>query len=293
MPKLAAFLAAIIGFGGVAASPITRGGAAITFLAGAFRADPIYIGAFHTDSQRAVVTKDLPADFAVPEAMKALYGNYDAATKSSSFKLARGFPNTFFDKPGKVAASAFLAAGVTDSGATKVFLLTYAVPFRAPAFDCHACAPVIGVAVFAKKGAAWVVESANKAFSVLGNWGGPPNAEVLRIGPDRGAFELTPGNTDQGESFASVMILLPWKGAIRDVFDAQTEWPGQTDCGDGAGGCRDLSADVSFERGANADYDDIVVKISATETDAGGKDAEVHREQKWKFSDGKYVREGR
>jgi hypothetical protein len=75
MPKLAAFFAAIIGFGGVAASPITRGGAAIAFLAGAFRADPIYIGAFHSDSQRAVVTKDLPADFAVPEAMKALYGN--------------------------------------------------------------------------------------------------------------------------------------------------------------------------------------------------------------------------
>jgi len=234
--------------------------------------------------------KDVPADFAVADAMKALYGNYDPAKKISIYKLTKTFQNSYFDKPGKVAVYPFLVAGASDSGTTKVFMLTYAIPAGAPIFDCHACAPVIGVAVFAKKNGSWAAESALNAFNPLGNWGGPPNAEIVRIGPDRAAFQLTPGGTNQGETFSLVMFLVPWQGGIREVFEAQTDWPEQTDCGDGMGYCRDVSAEVSFERGANPDYDDIVVKLSATETDSHDKDVQVHRVQRWNFADGKYVR---
>ena len=275
MRKRTAIIAAIIAVCGVAASPITRGGAAISFQ----KYEP-----------HVVSMKDVPADFSLPDAMKELYGNYDPARKSSIFKLTKTFKGSFFDKPGKVEVQAFLAGGVADSGATKVFLLTFAVPARSPMFQCHACAPVIGAAVFAKKSGAWSVECENKALSVLGNFGGPPNAEIIRIGPDRGAFELDPGNTFQGETTAETLILLPWKGELSEAFSAKTDWPEDTDCGDGMGGCRDMSAKISFERGANTDYDDIVVKISATETDAHDKEVQVHREQHWKFANGKYAR---
>ena len=46
-------------------------------------------------------------------------------------------------------------------------------------------------------------------------------------------------------------------------------------------------------RGADPDYDEIVLTISGTETSAKtGKDEKVRRVQNWKFVDGKYVRVG-
>jgi len=276
-----AFIAAIVMLSGVAALPRERGGAAIfSQTAGA-------------PAAKAEAPLALPADFSLPDAMKALYGNYDPAKKTSTFRLVKKFPNTFFDKPGKVEVHEFLAAEAMDSGAMKVFVLTYAVPAAAPEFSCHACAPVIGAAIFAKKGGAWAVESAEKAYDVLGNWGGPPQAAIVRAGPDRGAIELTPANTKQGGTEASTVILLPWKGEIREAFSAETESTEASDCGDG-NQCADKTGEVSFARGANPDYDDIVLTIAGTETSAKtGKEVKVQRVQKWKFSDGKYVRVAR
>lgn len=276
MLKRTAFTSAIIWICGVAALPLAGGGAA-TFL------------------QKAVPASDLqqnlPADFNLAAAMKMLYGNYDPLAHTSTFRMSRGYSHTFFDKPGKVDARAFLAAGAADSGTTKVFVLTAAVPHGSPEFDCHACAPLIGAAVFAKNGGGWAVEASNKEVDVIGNWGGPPSAEMVRVGPDRAGFELKPGNTNQGETVGSVMILVEWKGGIRTAFSAETLSTETSDCGDGMGDCRDKSGEISFVRGENADYDDIVLTISGTEASPKtGKDEKVQRVQNWKFVDGNYVR---
>lgn len=279
MGSRTAFLAAIITFCGVAALPITRGSAATYFIQNG-----------PPKSSAAAALPPVPPDFSLPDAMKAVYGNYDPAKKTSTFRLAKKFPNTFFDKPGKVAAKEFLAAGAADSGGTKVFLLTYAVPAAAPEFSCHACAPVIGAAIFAKKNGAWTLETAEKSLDVLGNFGGPPRASVVRVGPDRAAFELHPGNTNQGETVADTMILLPWKGEIRVALDVETESTVTSDCGDG-NECADKQSEISFARGANPDYDDLVLTISGTATNAkSGQGVPVRRVQTWKFADGKFVR---
>jgi len=279
MGSRTAFIAAMICVCGVAALPRTRGGAA-TF--------------FQKAAPSAVSQQSVPADFDLARAMKLLYGNYDPLAHTSTFRLTKSYPHTFFDKPGKVDARAFLTVGASDGGAMKVFLLTAAVPHGSPEFDCHACAPVIGAAVFAKNGAGWAVEASNREFDVIGNWGGPPTAEIVRLGPERMGFELKPGNTNQGETVGSVMILLAWKGGIREVFDAETISTETSDCGDGMGQCRDKSGEISFVRGEDEDYDDIVLTISGTEINAKtGKEEKVRRVQNWKYSDGKYVQVGR
>jgi hypothetical protein len=278
MGSRTAFIAAMICVCGVAALPRTRGGAA-TF--------------FQKAAPSSALQQSVPADFNLAAAMKLLYGNYDPLAHTSTFRLSKTYPHTFFDKPGKVDARAFLAAGVSDSGATKVFVLTSAVPHGSPEFDCHACAPLIGAAVFAKNGAAWAVESSNKEFDVIGNWGGPPAAEIARVGPERAGFELKPGNTNQGETVGSVMILLPWKGSVREVFDAETVSTETSDCGDGMGECRDKTGEIAFVRGTDPNYDDIVLTISGTETnEKSGKEEKVRRMENWKFADGTYVRVG-
>ena len=86
-------------------------------------------------------------------------------------------------------------------------------------------------------------------------------------GPDRGAFELHPGNTNQGETVAATVILLPWKGEIREAFNVQTESSVPGDCGDG-NECADKNGEISFVRGDNPDYDDLVLTISGTGTSA-------------------------
>lgn len=269
------FAVAIIGVCGVAALPPARGGAAIQSQRG---------------TASSVLQQNLPEDFNLPAAMKSLYGNYDPLAHTSTFRTSRAYPHTFFDKPGKVDARIFLATGAEDSGATKVFVLTAAIPHGSPEYDCHACAPLIGAAIFAKNGTSWTVESSNKEFDVLGNWGGPPQAEIVRVGPQRSGFELKPGNTNQGETVGSVMILLAWKGGIHTVFSAETLSTETSDCGDGMGNCRDKSAEITFVRGENADYDDILLTISGTElNDKTGKDEKVRRVQNWKFVEGKYA----
>src|SRR5271154_4283609 len=279
MGSRTAFIAAMICVCGVAALPRTRGGAA-TF--------------FQKAAPSAVSQQSVPADFDLARAMKLLYGNYDPLAHTSTFRLTKSYPHTFFDKPGKVDARAFLTVGASDGGAMKVFLLTAAVPHGSPEFDCHACAPVIGAAVFAKNGAGWAVEASNREFDVIGNWGGPPAAEIVRLGPERMGFELKPGNTNQGETVGSVMILLAWRGGIHEAFEAETISTETSDCGDGMGQCRDKSGEIEFVRGADPDYDDIVLTISGTETsEKTGKDEKVRRVQNWKFSDGKYVRAGK
>jgi len=56
------------------------------------------------------------------------------------------------------------------------------------------------------------------------------------------------------------------------------------------GNCRDKSAEITFVRGENADYDDILLTISGTElNDKTGKDEKVRRVQNWKFVEGKYA----
>jgi hypothetical protein len=267
---------AIIGICGVAALPLARGGAAIQSPRG---------------TASSVLQQNVPEDFNLPAAMKSLYGNYDPLAHTSTFRTSRGYPHTFFDKPGKVDARIFLATGAEDSGATKVFVLTAAIPHGSPEYDCHACAPLIGAAIFAKNGASWTVESSNKEFDVLGNWGGPPQAEIVRAGPQRSGFELKPGNTNQGETVGEVVILLAWKGGIHTAFSAENLSTETSDCGDGMGNCRDKSAEITFVRGENADYDDIVLTISGTElNEKTGKDEKVRRIQNWKFVEGKYVR---
>ena len=95
---------------------------------------------------------------------------------------------------------------------------------------------------------------------------------------------------ESGETVAATVILLPWKGEIREAFNVQTESSVPSDCGDG-NECADKSGEISFVRGDNPDYDDIVLTITGTGTSAKtGKDVPVRNVQTWKFADGKYVR---
>jgi len=75
-----------------------------------------------------------------------------------------------------------------DNGIKKFLLLTKSIPVGAP-FGCHACAPLIGAAIFSKKNNFWKVESQNKFLLYAGEYGQAPLAKLI-LNKSRPTIEL-------------------------------------------------------------------------------------------------------
>jgi len=241
----------------------------------------------------------IPADFKVADAMKLVYGNFDPSTQSSVSALPPGSEkNSFFDDAqggNGIEVRPFWAGQAKESGASKVFLGTYAGPLEG-GYGCHGCAPLIGMAIFVKTSAGWVIESSTKTAIFHGEWGKPPSAHILRIGSDRVGVELVlPG------FYTYDSILVPWKGEIRQAFgEIIAEGNGQV-CSDEdidyddeslkPQPCVRTQKEISFVKGANPDYDDMVLTLSGTTLSEQRpyKITEVSETERRVFSDGKYV----
>jgi hypothetical protein len=64
--------------------------------------------------------------------------------------------------------------------------------------DCHACAPMVGLGIFAYRKGHWTVESSGTMRA--GAWGQPPpDIEVVQIGPQRYGFMFS--MTDGGQGY--------------------------------------------------------------------------------------------
>jgi Bacterial Ig-like domain (group 2) len=234
----------------------------------------------------------IPTDFDVANAMKSLYGNFDPSTQSSVSDLPAGAQqDSFFKTAAGIEARAFFTAGVEESGVGKVFLGTYAGPLG-EGYVCHGCPPLIGMAVFVKTNAGWVVESSTKTAVFSGAWGKPPDAHILRIGPDHFGVEL---QVSGFSTYAS--ILVPWNGEIRQAFGEMIgEGNGQV-CGgeEGMQPCVRSEERITFQKGANPEYDDMLLTLSGTALTEHPpyKIIELTGTQRRVLSDGKYVPAGR
>lgn len=235
----------------------------------------------------------VPPEFDLANAMKSIYGNFDEAAKTSVFIVPEDFPHHFFEQGDRAVASAFFIAKGRDSGAEKMFLVIDAVLPMPTYFKCHACAPLIGAAVFVKSGGAWRIESSSTAILVDGNSGYPPDARLIEIGPQRMGIELKDTYVGQGSTTTFIAMLIPWHGEIRDAIEVII---GDDDLGECRKGvdCYKTRRQVRLVRGANPDYDDVVVTTSGTERDEKrGAVVRVRGVETWRFSEGKYLREGK
>lgn len=112
------------------------------------------------------------------EAMKQLYHEYDAASKTAQWvctaaqaqsKGTEGWPCS--KDYATVTISQVLMAEVEEDGVEKVYVVASAAPDGSPGgYDCHACAPAVGMAVFAWKTDHWELQSANPATGFYAGW---------------------------------------------------------------------------------------------------------------------------
>lgn len=119
--------------------------------------------------------------FSEEQAFVMLYGNYDSTHQISIWENVV-FPSKrdkyfFWDKKTAIVSSV-LFVPFKDNGIEKYFLLTKSIPVGIP-FDCHACAPLIGAAIFKKSNHLWKVESQNRFLLYADEYGKAPLAKFV------------------------------------------------------------------------------------------------------------------
>jgi hypothetical protein len=174
----------------------------------------------------------LPAQtpFSVPDALTKLYHQYDPKTKTAQWVCTRkqmsgpivGWPCTKEDTT--VEVSVDLMSQVTEGADTRIYLATNAEPSQDPdGFGCHLCAPAVGAAVFVWRGQRWELESSNVAIGFIGGYGGPPEASLVAVGPDKHGLLMWWGDEGQGFSSSYKELLLPIGNTVENAWSIEDE----------------------------------------------------------------------
>ncbi len=103
-------------------------------------------------------------------------------------------------------------ADFSEGGVEKSVVITRLTPVPEDEFRCHACAPVIGGAVFAFRDNGWKIES---RAQILG-WGtgGGNYFSLLKIGPDRYGVLYRLEDDHQGYEQKRIKLLVPFRGTL-------------------------------------------------------------------------------
>lgn len=170
----------------------------------------------------------LPQD----EALRQIYNNYDAKTKTAQWVCTDAQKKSQEIHEGwacdqenaAVSIAALLMAEVQESGTTRVYVAASAKPTNSPGgYECHMCAPAIGVGVFAGRGEHWILESANAAVGFYGSWGGPPSVDLVKAGPEKHGLILWAGYAGQGYSSSNKVLVVPLDKSVSEVWRIDDE----------------------------------------------------------------------
>jgi len=246
------------------------------------------------------------ADFDVPAAMRTLFGNFDPKTESSDYDVPQ---TTVLDLTGSdfkvgddIVVQPLRTLEAIENGKRKVILLTFAVPKESfgpspdylDRFQCHACAPLIGAAVFVRGDAGWSVESSRTVVARGGGFGHPPTEfRIVAVGPHRIGIEMTYGDIGQGEESISKVIMVPWDGKVDMALRYIAANNNKGACGADADGmpCFSNHRRLEFVVDANRDYYEILLRLSGTDM----TEAEPYRSkavrgwERFTFKDGAYM----
>lgn len=232
--------------------------------------------------------------FTVPQAMRMFYGNYDQNSQTSLASLPKDKGSLPAAGEELMANRMFFNAFIGSPGAQSFVLVTYAVPSSGQSFDCHACAPIIGMAVFSQKRSKWTMDASNRAVTFAGAWGTPPaSIQLVQIGANRYAVQIRDVGGGQGESTAVLELLIPWNGTVNrglmrivsDAYICDAE-------GDGLP-CYSNQRTVKFIQNSKAEYYDLELEMTGTDLVGGNgtpmQAKTVHSLETLKFENGSYV----
>jgi len=230
--------------------------------------------------------------------MATLFGNFDAKSGTSHSNISQATANRLKDQNFKSGAEIVVrplrVLEAQEVGKQKVILLIYSVPRVEWNFDCHACRPYIGEAVFVRDEKRWKVESSGDMITEAGGFGHPPHDfRVVQLGPRRIGLEMINSDGGQGETTILNALFVAWNGKVNEALHFFAH-------DDDLGGCVEIPCysnhrSISFVPGANSDYFDVVLALSGTDmTDQlPYRRKPVHGVERFAFTDGFYKSQSR
>jgi hypothetical protein len=164
------------------------------------------------------------------QAIHAIYGDYDAATKTSAWSCPQSIGSHPEDclwgnnELERVSVQVIFSTQIEEGDVFRTYVVTSAIPFQLAGdkYDCHACAPEIGIGIFLFKDGDWHVESKNSAALAYGAWGEPnDDISVVKIGRSLYALMFTRTDGGQGYLATNSWLLAADKENIETIWQFQ------------------------------------------------------------------------
>jgi hypothetical protein len=230
--------------------------------------------------------------FTVAQAMKTFYGNYDVRTQTSTTRLPKD--TTSLPAPGEeqMTVRVLFHSFVGEPVGRRLFLVTYAVPANDNSYGCHLCAPVIGMSVFRRSKGKWTMEASNRAVTLIGDWGEPPRRlDLVQIGSHRMAVKIIDVYRGQGETTATLEILVPWNNTIKLGLQRTIADDDKGMCDPAGLACYQNHRRISFTPRADSEYFDVELELTGTDLPLNsprGRSRKVNGSEIYRLDNGTY-----
>lgn len=235
--------------------------------------------------------------FDIAQAMRMFYGNYEVKKQASLAKLPKEKSSLPAAGEEQMIVRMLFNSFNDDAGAQSLVLLTYAVPSSDETYYCHACAPIIGMAVFSQKGSRWTMDASNRVVTFAGEFGKPPtDIHLVQIGPHRQAVKVIDIGEGNGETTAVLQLLIPWKGTVNLGLERVIADDNKGGCDlEGGLACYANHRTLTFIRKDHDECYELELKLTGTDlllsnTTPQTKARKVHGLERFRFDDGKYTR---
>jgi len=168
-------------------------------------------------------------------------------------------------------------------------VIAYAVTSLNDDFDCHACAPLLGMAVFTWREHRWRVQRARADATRFGTFGDPPTVSIVQIGPHLHGMMLTLRSMGQGYSTTSKKLLAVSESSIATIWDATISESEDRIETVGRATVAKMRASYRFVPNGDSDHFDLLV-ASRGRGYLEGKLAAENWNDTYHFEDGTYHR---
>ena len=221
----------------------------------------------------------VPRPFDVNDAMEHWYGRYDRSTQTARANLPThpdiDLTGSWFAPKDPVDIVVIFDAPYQQAGHPRHTIVTAAVPHRSDkpgrpgdsTFNCFACQPVIGMAVFTLRLNTWVLESENQAVDIAGSRGLPPSFRLVTLGTELHGVRSEAHVEASDFSSARISLLVPWQDDISRSFAGEIAYSNRNACGPESPmlePCYAWQRNDALVSVPGQDYDDLVLTGSGT-----------------------------
>lgn len=215
--------------------------------------------------------RTIPGEFDKRKALALIYPNYDELEAGDIRWKPDGpeqdkLKEMLSEEVETVDIHVTLAEPFQQGGIDRYILITETVPSELD-YTCHACAPVIGGAIFSKVGNKWQLDVEHKYITKMGSYGRAPEGKLVKIGSDKHGVLFREFDMHGGVGEVEYAVLISEvERSLKEVISTSTNFLSQRNCVEVEvlETCYSYNSKLEFVPGSNPSYFDLRVATSGT-----------------------------